>query len=261
MKRTPIQLSPALVPAAMRPFLEDAAVFDSSCSAAARVYFLDKDSGFYLKTASAGALRREAELTAYFYGKGMGAEVLAYESGERDWLLTRRMAGADCIHPMYLDDPRRLCDTIAQLLRRLHETDPTGCPVTDHTAQYLLAAETNYRRKNYDSSLFPDNWGYASPEAAWAMVEQNGKYLKSDTLLHGDYCLPNILLDDWRFSGFIDVDHSGVGDRHVDLFWGIWSLAFNLKTDAYRERFLDAYGRENVEEELLRTVAAVEVFG
>ncbi len=51
-----------------------------------------------------------------------------------------------------------------------------------------------------------------------------------------------------------------MGDRHVDLFWGVWSLQFNLKTDAYRERFLDAYGREKVQPELLRIVAAAEVF-
>ena len=93
------------------------------------------------------------------------------------------------------------------------------------------------------------------------MVDSLGKHLKTDTLLHGDYCLPNIMLDNWRFRGFIDLDCGGIGDRHVDLFWGIWSLGFNLKTDAYRDRFLDAYGRDAVEEEMLRLIAAIEVFG
>lgn len=79
-------------------------------------------------------------------------------------------------------------------------------------------------------------------------------------LLHGDYCLPNILLDDWKFSGFIDLGGSGVGDRHIDIFWGVWTLFFNLKSNAYYERFLDTYGREAVEPEILRTVAAFEVF-
>ena len=88
-----------------------------------------------------------------------------------------------------------------------------------------------------------------------------GKYLKNDTLLHGDYCLPNIMLDNWCFSGFIDVDQGGIGDKHMDLFWGIWSLGFNLKTNAYRDRFLDAYGRDAMEEEMLRLIAAIEVFG
>jgi kanamycin kinase len=124
----------------------------------------------------------------------------------------------------------------------------------------LANARRNYETRAFDASLFPDNWGYDTPEEAWAVVEQQGQYLRADTLLHGDYCLPNIMLDGWRFSGFIDLDAGGVGDRHMDLFWGIWSLWFNLKTDAFRERFLDGYGRQDVNEELLRVVAAVEVF-
>ena len=261
MQRKPVILEKDVVPAMFHPFLEGAAVFDSSCSPLARVYFLDNGPGFYLKTALKGTLRREAELTAFFYSKGLSAEVLAYESGEQDWLLTRRIPGEDCIHPVYLDDPKRLCDTTAQLLRQLHETDFAGCPVQNRTAEYLATARKNYGQKAYDVSLFPDNWGYATPEEAWAEVEKNGHYLKADTLLHGDYCLPNILLNNWGFSGFIDLDAGGVGDRHVDLFWGAWTLMFNLKTDDYRNRFLDAYGRDKIEEELLRTVAAVEVFG
>jgi kanamycin kinase len=73
--------------------------------------------------------------------------------------------------------------------------------------------------------------------------------------------LPNILLKDWAFSGFIDLGNAGIGDRHIDLFWGSWTLWFNLKTDAYRERFYDAYGRDKIDTELIRVVAAAEVFG
>ena len=41
---------------------------------------------------------------------------------------------------------------------------------------------------------------------------------------------------------------------------GTWSLNFNLKTDAYRERFLDAYGRDVIEPEMFPIIAAFEVF-
>ena len=47
----------------------------------------------------------------------------------------------------------------------------------------------------------------------------------------------------------------------MDVFWGIWSLRYNLKTDKYRERFIDAYGRGRIDEDMLRIVAACEVFG
>ena len=50
-------------------------------------------------------------------------------------------------------------------------------------------------------------------------------------------------------------------DRHVDLFWGAWTLQYNLKTDDYRQYFFDAYGRELVDDERLRVVAAAECFG
>ena len=131
----------------------------------------------------------------------------------------------------------------------------------NRTADYLATAQENYKNQRYDIELFPDNWGYATPEEAWAEIEKNGASLAADTLLHGDYCLPNIMLNNWQFSSFIDLDTAGIGDRHVDLFWGMWSLNFNLKTDRYCERFLDVYGRDIIEPEKFRTVAAIEVFG
>ena len=47
-------------------------------------------------------------------------------------------------------------------------------------------------------------------------------------------------------------------DRHIDLFWGIWSLNYNLHTPRYTDRFLDAYGRDGIDPDKLRCVAAME---
>ncbi|MBE6926180.1 MAG: aminoglycoside 3'-phosphotransferase [Ruminococcaceae bacterium] len=261
MQKKPAILTKADIPAAFHSFLDGAAAFDSSCSKTAQVWFLDKGPGYFLKKAPKGTLKNEAAMTAFFSSKNLAPEVLAYESYTEDWMLTLRAKGEDCLLSMYTDDPKKLCDTTAQLLRMLHESDTANCPVADRTRDYLSTTIHNFHHKNYDSSLFPDNWGYATAEEAWQELEANGRYLQSDTLLHGDYCLPNIMLDNWQFSAFIDLDNAGVGDRHVDLFWGMWSLQFNLKTDAYRERFLDVYGRDKITQEVFRTVAAAEVFG
>ena len=260
MKRTPIVPRLEDFPEIYHPLLAKTAVFDSSCSAAARVCYIEKDGGLFLKSAPSGSLKQEAEMDTFFHSFCLGPEVLDYRTGEKDWLLTRAVPGEDCTHAQYLSDPKRLADTMAQMLLELHNQDYTRCPVQDHTQRYLCRAAENYAAGRYDTSLFPDNWGYASAEEAWAVVEANGKYLKSDTLLHGDFCLPNIMLDHWKPAGFIDLGGAGVGDRHVDLFWGAWTLNFNLKTDAWSPRFLDAYGWEKIEEEMLRTVAALEVF-
>lgn len=261
MKRTAIVPDLSQFPETFHTLLSGCPVFDSSCSPEARVYYLDRDGGLFLKSAPGGTLKTEAEMTAFFYSKALSAEVLSYLPGERDWLLTRAIPGDDCTHAMYLSDPTRLCDTTATLLRQLHETDFTGCPVANRNESYLATAARNYAAGKFDTRLLPGNRGFATAEEAWQEIRKNGKYLTADTLLHGDYCLPNTLLNNWKFSGFIDVGNGGVGDRHIDLFWGVWTLLFNLKTEAYCSRFLDCYGRDRVEPEMLRTIAAFEVFG
>ena len=262
MKRTLIDNIAEPLPCEIEQFISGERIFDSSCSPQARVYFIDRDGGFYLKLSSAGTLETEAYMTKYFHSKGLGAEVLSYQRfGERDVLLTARVAGEDCTHAQYLADPRRLCDVIATKLRELHELDTIGCPIQNRMGAYVALAEKNYFEDNYDKSHFPDSFGYRSGDEAYEVFSQGKMSLKNEVLLHGDYCLPNIMLDDWRFSGFIDVGNGGVGDRHVDLFWGAWTLMFNLGTDEYRDRFFDAYGRDKIDMDILNTVAAAEVFG
>lgn len=54
-----------------------------------------------------------------------------------------------------------------------------------------------------------------------------GPTCKEDqVLVHGDYCLPNVLFDAGR-SHYLDVGEAGVGDRYIDLVAGIWSLRHN----------------------------------
>ena len=260
MNRTPIVPDLAAIPEVFHPLLTDCPVFDSSCSPDATVIYLEKDGGLYLKSARKGSLKQEAQMDAYFAALGLGPEVVNYHSAHADWLLIRAVKGEDCLHPDYLADPERLAETVARMLSDLHSRDHSACPVQNHTEKYLAQATKNYRAGHFDASLFPDNRGFASVEEAWSVVEANAKYLKTDTLLHGDYCLPNIMLDGWKPAGFIDVGGGGVGDRHVDLFWGAWSLKFNLKEDTYVTRFLDAYGRGNFQPEMLRTIAAIEAF-
>ncbi len=259
MKRTLIQPELSQFPAEFHALLT-APVFDSSCSPEARVYFIDRDGGLFLKSAPAGTLQKEAAMDRFFCEKGFGPQVLSYQTTDRDWLLTAAVAGEDCLHEQYIADPQRLCDTTALLLRQLHDTPIEGCPIPDRTADYIATAEQNFRTGRYDATLFPDNWGYASAGEAMAVVREFSPALKHDTLLHGDYCLPNILLQDWRLAGFIDLGAGGAGDRHIDLFWGVWSLFFNLKTDAWGERFLDVYGRDRIDKDILGAIGAFEVF-
>ncbi|MBQ9778209.1 MAG: aminoglycoside 3'-phosphotransferase [Clostridia bacterium] len=261
MKRTPIHPDLSQFPHELYPLLDGAPLFDSSCSPEARVYFIDRDGGYYLNTAPSGALSREAALTRFYHAKGLATEVLEYLSLERDWLLTARVAGEDLTSAQYLADPKRLCDTMAELLHTLHTLPAAECPF-DHTAYYLATVERNFTNGQFDNSIVPPSDApFATAIEAIATVRNGAHRLEHDTLIHGDFCLPNVMLDHWRFTGFIDLGNGGVGDRHVDLFWGAWTLFYNLGTNRYRERFFDAYGRSRIDPERLRIIAAAECFG
>lgn len=267
MNRTKTNVDIGIYPTPLRPFLSGVPLYDSSSSVAADVIFIDRDGGYFLKSSEKDSLRKEAELTAYFHGKGLAAEVVFYESGERDHLLTRAVPGEDGVFPAYLADPKRLTDVFAKTLRSLHEESFEGCPVNDRLRDYLSFAESTYNTGGGDVHLFKSDFpiarelSFSTLDEARSALAANAPYLRADTLIHGDYCLPNVMFSDFRFSGFIDLGNGGVADRHIDIFWAIWTLIYNQKTDKYIERFIEAYGKDRVDREALRTVAAAEVFG
>ena len=261
MKRYEIEKIPFDLPDEIQKLISGARIYDSSCSNAARVYYIDKNCGYYLKRAKKGALSREAKMCRLFAEKSLTSDLIDYISNDFDYMVTERVKGEDCTLAKYLDDPERLCDTLGEILYSLHSESFDINICEDYTKKYLSLAKKNYESGADNKSAFPDSFGYKSEEEAWSVLCEGAKDLRSDTLIHGDFCLPNIMLDDWSFSGFIDLGNSGASDRHIDLFWGAWSLWFNLKTDKYTDRFFDAYGRERIDKHLLRTVAAAEVFG
>lgn len=63
---------------------------------------------------------------------------------------------------------------------------------------------------------------------------------EDEVLVHGDYCLPNVLFDADRCY-YLDVGEAGVGDRYIDIVAGIWSLRYNYGKGSV-EPLLKEYG-------------------
>ena len=262
MNRTPIVVNIETYPEVVANHMKDSALYDSSCSPEARVIFIDKGNGYFLKEAAEGTLKTEALMNGYMHSLNLSEEVLYYGSLHgKDYLLSRRIPGEDCTHPDYLSEPKKLCDTTATLLRELHEIDAKDCPIQDRIMTYTETVKRGFDKSSYEPDLFKGLWEFDCFSDAKHIAEEGMPLLKKEVLLHGDYCLPNIILDNWKFSGFIDLGFGGIGDRHIDVLWGIWTLKFNLGTVEYTDRFIDAYGRDMIEPEKLRMIAAMEMIG
>lgn len=259
MKKTPIVINLTEYPLELQIYLQKAKLFDSSCSNLAQVIYLD--TGYYLKTAAKGQLKREAELTQIFHEKGFGVEVVTYLSRDKDYMLTTEAKGEDATH--YLADPKHLCKVLSEAMRELHNQH--FCEVSDIPEAQNLKDYRNALKKqtseNFDIGFLANYFQIRSKEEARQLMKKNYCRFTRDTLIHGDFCLPNIILEDGKFNTLIDFSMSGLGDKHIDLYWTIWSLGYNLKTEEYTDYFLDQYGRDNFDFEMLRAVAAFEAWG
>lgn len=227
MKKTEIKINLDDFPKELHSVFMGAKVYDSSSHPTMTTLY--SDLGYYVKIAEKGALKKEAELAKLFEEKEMGVEVVSYLSADRDYMVTREAKGEDALAPQYLDNPEKLCEVLAEAMNYLHSRPIDDAPVSLCMDSYVKA--------------------------------ENGNKLKQDTFIHGDFCLPNVILDDWKFSTFIDVGLAGAGDKHIDLYWVLWSLNYNLKTDKYTDYFLELYGKEKVDMEILKLVAEVEAQG
>jgi aminoglycoside phosphotransferase len=60
-------------------------------------------------------------------------------------------------------------------------------------------------------------------------------------LIHGDYCLPNLLVNNGELSAVVDVGLTGLGNPETDLAAGLWTLQYNYGK-GFARTFLAAYG-------------------
>ncbi|MBQ8568332.1 MAG: phosphotransferase [Oscillospiraceae bacterium] len=222
MNRTKVTVNITDYPHELYQFLENAEIYDTSSHPSNKVLY--SSNGYYIKISEKGALKNEAELTRLFHQLEMGIPVASYISVDKDYLVTLPAKGVDATH--CLNEPERLCCVLADTMKYLHSRPVENIPVSPCMDTYKTQLEAGI--------------------------------LKQDTVIHGDFCLPNIMLDNMKFSTFIDVGLAGLGDRHIDIYWVLWSLDYNLKTDKYSDLFLDLYGRENFDPHVLGIVAQVE---
>ncbi|MDP3908276.1 phosphotransferase [Novosphingobium sp.] len=113
-------------------------------------------------------------------------------------------------------DPQVLIRDIARELAATHRTDPTGIPVpVMDTAQALADLKARFI-----------SYGADRPILALAVrwLEQNLPAPVPPRLVHGDFRLGNLLVDDGRLSGVLDWELAHLGDPHEDIAFGCMTV-------------------------------------
>jgi aminoglycoside 3'-phosphotransferase-2 len=164
----------------------------------------------------------------------------AVETEDRQWLLMTAVAGTDMASTPEAA-PDQLVSECARALRDLHALDPGTCPFDRRLAITVSMAEERTRAGVVDETDFDDEHIGRTASELLARLTARQPTETDLVVCHGDACLPNFIVADGRFSGFIDCARLGVADRYQDLALATRSIAFNYGPEAVGT-FLSAYG-------------------
>ncbi|WP_404333447.1 APH(3') family aminoglycoside O-phosphotransferase [Sphingomonas sp. MMS12-HWE2-04] len=159
-------------------------------------------------------------------------------TGDAAWLLMRAMPG--CTAWEWLDaHPDRgieLVHDLAATLRRLHALPAEHCPFNSAHPLRLAEAHRRLHTGEIDAEDFDDCRTGWTPEQVWDAMAALLPLTTEPVVTHGDFSLDNILVEDGRVTGLIDVGRAGIADRYQDLAL-LWNCLGEFGTDLQAELF------------------------
>lgn len=165
--------------------------------------------------------RNNLAMLRWLDGKVLVPKVLAEETvaGKR-YLIMSRLPGRMACDESYLSQPETFVKLLADGLRMLWSVDAKDCPCDQMLDQKLKNARYTVENglvdmKNVDPDTFGET-GFDSPVHLLRWLEEH-RPEESPVLSHGDYCLPNVFLQDGQVSGFLDLGRCGLADRWLDI--------------------------------------------
>jgi kanamycin kinase len=168
--------------------------------------------------------------------------VLAYGlESEREWLLTAGLPGVTGLDASLRDDPARLVPLLGTSLRQLHALPVDDCPFDNRLDGDFALAERRVAAGLVEAREFDADHQNLTPETALARLRALRPPTEDLVVCHRDYCVPNVLFEDGRLSGYLDLVRLGVADRWADLAVATWSITWDLGP-GWEDLFLAAYG-------------------
>lgn len=173
-------------------------------------------------------LVREREVTDWLQHKLPVPRVLYFgQAAEHDYLLTSELPGVNACDGALKSDIPKLVKTLAQGLRLIHSLPTQGCPFDQALATRLAEARQRVALGLVDESDFEDEWLHLTAEEILSNLLATQPTGEDLVFTHGDYCMPNVIVNSCELSGFVDWGSGGVADRHQDLALAARSLAYN----------------------------------
>ncbi|WP_269845463.1 APH(3') family aminoglycoside O-phosphotransferase [Caulobacter endophyticus] len=188
-------------------------------------------------------IRAEARRLAWLAGRAPVPTVLALDDRDGEVrLLTTAVPGVSAhdwleAHP---ESAAALVAELARMLAALHALPVAGCPFDATPAVRVEEAARRLAEGLVDADDFDDERAGADPEDLLVQLHAGVPAAPDLVVAHGDCTLDNILVEDSRPTGFIDVGRLGIADRWQDL--ALIRRSLSEFEDGLSDLLLTAYG-------------------
>lgn len=187
-------------------------------------------------------MQAERERLDWLRGRLPVPEVLGYAAEDgREFLLLSAIPGIDTSSIELDMASQDVVQLLAQGLRMVHNVPIRDCPFDMTLDIEIPRVERNVDLGLVDVADFDAERAGGSPGALFQVLVATRPTSEDWVFTHGDYCLPNILVEDGEITGFVDLGRAGVADRYKDIALAVRSIHRNCG-EAYMQPFLDAYG-------------------
>lgn len=189
-------------------------------------------------------------------------QVLAYQEDDQHcYLLTSVIPGVDTATLAERTETNiaQLVRLLAAGLRQFHAVPMADCPFDCRLPHEIERARRRVEQSMVDAQAFGRRWQGCAVDDLLAELLATVPTDEDLVLTHGDYCLPNILLDGDRVSGFVDLGRAGVADRYRDLALARRSLIRNCGA-AWVPLFFTEYGLPQPDEAKLTFYELLDEF-
>jgi aminoglycoside phosphotransferase len=231
-----------------------------------KVYKIINEKGpdFYLKVKEknpVASLFLEFQKTQWLKDKISVPEPLEYmEHENNEFYLMEEVRGKMSCQPGYFNNNEDVVRVMARTLKKLHGLEPENCPFNQNLAVKIKAAEYNMENNLVDESDFnPENMGKTSSELYKELLATVPDH-EDIVMAHGDYCMPNIIINKNLFAGLIDLGSFGLADRYQDISLILRSMVKNFNTDKYHRLFLNEYGIKNLDQKKITFYKLLDEF-
>jgi aminoglycoside 3'-phosphotransferase-2 len=212
------------------------------------------------------SLEREDERLRWMHGRGLSVPAVV-EYGCIDgfeFLFLDEIVGTNASDVVWRPKPLEVVTALGTGLARLHRTNIDDCPFDHRAARQIEEARATVAAGRVREDEFDESRKGRLAADVFRDLLVSIPADEDLVLVHGDYCLPNIILDAGssgaiEMAGLVDCGRAGVADRYQDIALAIRSIGGNIGEE-WVAPFLRAYGLDDVREDKVEFFTLLDEF-